>query len=225
MLQTLSERSADVAHGYAIEANGITFLRTLLADEWEALGRDLGAKLNAWHWAVGDWLLHGEGIFGETVRSHVGFDQSRWDKPAELTGLSVHVLKQCYATSRAFALSHRVAGASWTRHAAAVALEADARIVTLRMSVANHWSSARWDEELAKSTRRNGPETPTGLARLARARKREDAALPPPNWQAATGDVATDSEREHIVVGVECPHCHQFIAEAALSALPRKERT
>ena len=99
--------------------------------EWEQAGQQLFGLGNATAWAVGDWLLYGEGRgdWGET-----------YSQAIDLTKRSYGSLVQCARVSRAFTCDARFANVSWSHHQAVVSLPPEARHVLLERAAAEQWT-------------------------------------------------------------------------------------
>lgn len=233
MSQSLSERSDEVGQGYAIEAQGLKFLREVTEREWEAIGRGLGTSIGRHNWAVGDWIVRGDEVFSVrptpkvVIRGEGGKLQgtlptgasaeTKWQRAMDLTGLSMAVLQQCAQTARAYAQSKRVPEVSWSRHLEALAVRSDLRHSFLKASVG--CTTVQWEYKLSEADKEMTPMRVLATQRRAVVTQRRTSPTQlPPVTESEAG--ATDR-----VVGIECPHCQQFIAEADLARLPRKERT
>lgn len=201
MSQALSERLADVESGYAIEANGLKVLRPLSDAEWESVGRELGTRLRGIQWAIGDWLIYG-GIVG-------GYGD-KWTRAMELTGESHAFIWRCYSVAKAYPQGKRIAYLSFSHHEDALCVEDGSRMALLKRCAAERWTKVQWQAALRREPRQNPVRS--DAAKFENAIRRV----------AKTTTALESSDR--VAVGVECPHCHRFIEEAALAALPRKER-
>ena len=81
-------------------------------DQWRHIGFVLGRVRNATQWAIGDWLLAGETLFGELAAQAV-----------EETGLKKDTLLQFVRVARNVQASRRRPTISWSHHQAAAALD------------------------------------------------------------------------------------------------------
>ncbi|MGE0444517.1 MAG: hypothetical protein AB7P99_04760 [Vicinamibacterales bacterium] len=131
--------------GYIIGQVALEILRPLTRDEWEAIGRRLRAVASATQWAIGDWLVFGQGCgeYGQT-----------YQRAAEITGRSWETLSQYARVSRAYARDCRRPDVSWTIHREALRLlEAD-RPAALALAASKGWTRERFAGHVDKLQRR-----------------------------------------------------------------------
>ncbi|MBA2742498.1 MAG: LmbU family transcriptional regulator [Actinobacteria bacterium] len=97
----------------AIDDLGLDFekLEGMSFDEWESLGRYLGQGNSAFRWSMGDWLLFGEGSYGE-----------RHSQAMDVTGLRFQTLKNYAWVAGAVKRSRRRDSVSWSHHEAIASL-------------------------------------------------------------------------------------------------------
>ena len=100
-------------------------------EEWTHVGQDLFRLANTTTWAIGDWLVHGEGRgdWGEMYAQAVDLTQKSYD-----------TLVQCARVSRAFAPGARYRNLSWSHHQAVLSLEPDARQTILQHAEDQQWT-------------------------------------------------------------------------------------
>ena len=100
-------------------------------EEWTHVGQDLFRLANTTTWAIGDWLVHGEGRgdWGEMYAQAVDLTQKSYD-----------TLVQCARVSRAFAPGARYRNLSLSHHQAVLSLEPDARQTILQHAEDQQWT-------------------------------------------------------------------------------------
>lgn len=84
---------------------GLKFTGDVSFDEWEELGIELGDVNRASRWAIGDWVLYGEGTFGEKCYA-----------AAEATGLTPERVRNIASVCKRVTPSRRVEGLGITFH-------------------------------------------------------------------------------------------------------------
>lgn len=86
--------------------NGLELSDDLTRAGWIKIGRQLGEIDRSVSWWIGDWLAHGERVYGETYASAM-----------EATGLAEQTLMNCAWVSRQFEISRRREDLSFSHHA------------------------------------------------------------------------------------------------------------
>jgi hypothetical protein len=116
--------------GYQMTDTGIVFDRVLTDDELDALGVRIARIANATGWAIGDWLVAGNGR---------GPGGKSYDRAGQLTGKSYETLSQYARVSAAYAHGERSL-APWSMYREALRLPAGNRIEVLQLARDNHWN-------------------------------------------------------------------------------------
>lgn len=133
-LAPVDDRAAhadEIARGWRLTSTGLEILRALTADEWRRCGARLLALTNSTAWAVGDWLVYGEG------RGDYG---ATYDQMAEITGKSFESLSQYARVARAYPRGQRNHEVPWTHHRMALRLLPIDRQPALQLSAKNGWT-------------------------------------------------------------------------------------
>jgi hypothetical protein len=113
--------------------------------EWENIGHKLTRAHAAVNWAIGDWLVYGEG------RGEWGDIYAR---AAEITGRNAHALSQMARTSRTFPPDKRRAALSWTSHRDAIPLPDAQRERALDAAVEHRWTKRELSRHIGGLQRR-----------------------------------------------------------------------
>ena len=136
-------------------------------DSYEALGRYFGRMNRSCSWWVGDWLVFGEGVYGEKFAQAVA-----------ATGLSEQTLLARSYVCRNIPRSRRRAGLSFSVHALVAKLEARAQTTWLNRAEKNGWGAKelaaamkalRKDEQPTLLEGGDGEVDKAELAEVARA--------------------------------------------------------
>jgi len=136
----LANRFRALSHGIKVAARqdvditptGLVIRADLTQDDYAALGRILGglhdgakSTWDALRWSIGDWLLFGEGKFGEEAA-----------QIADAVGRSVHTMQNYTWVCSRVAPSRRRPELSWSHHEAVAGLEPRAQRRWLDKAVA-----------------------------------------------------------------------------------------
>lgn len=141
---------------YRITQTGLQIESPLTYDEWLECGSELIALKSAVQWAIGDWLLYGEGrdAWGEMYTQ--AMDETR---------MSYESLKQYVWVASAFQLCTRVHNLSWSHHRVAAHIpDHDKRAEVLQLALQYEWSSRELAEYLKPKPPTNVP-VPVGKYR------------------------------------------------------------
>lgn len=124
--------------------------------DWENIGRCIGFVGNAWQWWVGDWLNHGEGLFGEESAQAVDTNESRYDIAKRITPVDQGRLQNIRSVCGRVAASRRRVELTFSHHEEVAALDPDEQNVWLARAVTSAWTRA----ELRQAIRdeKNPPE-------------------------------------------------------------------
>lgn len=117
---------------WAFTPAGLVVNRELTEVEFEQIGRRIGSVYNATRWAIGDWLIYGEGM---------GFAGAKYERAADITRMSYESLSQSYRVASEFDTADRVARLSWTHHRAVLTLPRYERAAVLERAVRETWTS------------------------------------------------------------------------------------
>jgi|SRR5581483_767347 len=152
-MSALEPRTIDLGvPGIAITQTGLTLIGEVTFGEWEQLGAGLSALGDMTKWALGDWLIVGEGLFGEQMA-----------QAAEATGRSPDTLLQYLRVARKVRPSNRRPNLSWTHHQLVAAKPPEEQVDWLDRAIANRWSvpemrGAISDRGLLSKPRRRRPD-------------------------------------------------------------------
>jgi hypothetical protein len=144
--------------GVAIDATGLQVTGNLRFDDWERVGAHLGALRDLTSWALGDWIIAGEALFGERAAQGV-----------EATGRSKATLLEYARVARQVPRSRRRPGLSFTHHQLLAAKAPAEQVEWLDRAEANRWSVEELRGMLhdpALSTRRNQSRARVELVEL-----------------------------------------------------------
>lgn len=140
---------------HAMHVNGLQLTNPdTTFDEWQQMGHVIGA-FGRWHrFALGDWLLFGEAIFGEdsaqAVESH---PQERYDVAMRVTGLQVETLRNYVRICQSVPLPIRRVELDFSIHEAVAALDRDDQIYWLGRAVDEGLDRAQLREAIKESKR------------------------------------------------------------------------
>lgn len=157
---------------------GFTLPENVTWDQFEAIGRMFGSAHEALKFAVGDWLLMGQKVFGDDVYQAV-----------EATGISKASMMQYVRVAERIPMERRNPLLTWSHHRAVVALEADEQDVWLNRAASSNWSKTELEEHLREQ--REEPKTTV---------RQHERKLPGGYVVEAVCDAAEDvwTEREEI---------------------------
>jgi 16S rRNA G966 N2-methylase RsmD len=108
-------------------------------DEWQSLGRTLGAMDRGVRWWIGAWIEYGETAYG-----------SKYEQAAALTGLTVGDLRNIAWVHRQVPPSVRTDKLDWSHHLRVAALEPDEQARYLGLAVEHGWSVKELRSELKR---------------------------------------------------------------------------
>lgn len=111
-------------------------------DHYTKLGTWLGLMNRASVWWIGDWLLYGEGRYGE-----------RWSQALTATGLTEETLRQRMAVCEAIPPDRRKANVGFSLHHAVKNLPARDRDRLLTNAAAHAWTLAQMNHAIKELTR------------------------------------------------------------------------
>ena len=113
---------------------------------YESLGAFLGEFKSRVNFYLGDWLIFGEGTFGE-----------RWAQAAEATGLAEQTLLRIMAICRGVPPSRRRDDVSWSVHAAVYTLPAREQRTWLARAAEHAWGYAELKRAMQAARRDEAP--------------------------------------------------------------------
>ena len=130
-LATRSEFSllADLAHEGALTSTALTLDPDTPYGQWEALGVMLGALSHASCWLLGDWIEHGERVYGE-----------KYAQAVEETGLAPQTLMNYASVCRRVPPERRRAALPYSYHAVVAPLEPEVQVVMLAEAETQGWT-------------------------------------------------------------------------------------
>lgn len=101
----------------------------LTFDEWQAFGVHILSAGESLMWWIGDWLNHGERLYGDT-----------YTQAAEWTQLDYSTLAHAKSVSKAIAPCRRRQNLSWSHHVEVAPLDADAQEQVLADAEREGWT-------------------------------------------------------------------------------------
>lgn len=148
--------STDLVIPGSVTATSLTLPVSLPFEQWELAGEMLGRMGRASQWWLGDWLNHGEAIYGE-----------KYSQAMDVTGYEYQTLADFAWVSRRVKVSVRNEKLSWKHHRLVAQLGSADQDRWLGAAVANGWSSGKLRAELNGADSDEEPEIcPTCHRRL-----------------------------------------------------------
>ncbi|MER7404535.1 LmbU family transcriptional regulator [Streptomyces sp. NPDC000070] len=143
--QTAPHRAAGAARqprgsGVQLHKSGLLFTAKQSFSTWEELGTELFSFADSSTWWIADWLVYGESVFHD-----------RYEEAIKRTSLSYQTLRNYSWVARAFPLSRRRQGLSFSHHLEVVALEEPEQDYWLRKANELGWSRNKLRREIRSS--------------------------------------------------------------------------
>lgn len=126
--------------GVQLYKSGLLFTAKQSFRTWEELGTELFSFADSSTWWIADWLVYGESVF-----------QDRYEEAIKRTSLSYQTLRNYSWVARAFPLSRRRQGLSFSHHLEVVALEEPEQDYWLRKAEELGWSRNKLRREVRSS--------------------------------------------------------------------------
>jgi hypothetical protein len=124
-------RSADLGiAGVVFDEIGLRFQVEIAYDDWVGIGAILGKIRDSTSWAIGDWLLAGEALFGDRVAQGI-----------EATGRQKATLVEYARVASKVPRERRRGSLPWFHHKLVAALEPEEQMEWLDRAEATGWSS------------------------------------------------------------------------------------
>ena len=130
--------------GVEVTRTGLKITAPLSYAEWEALGSHLQAVHRSVLFWIGDWLMWGQGKYGE-----------RYAQAVNATGYAVQTLMNAQSASSGIEFSRRSGDLSWSHHAEVAKAEPTEQTRLLEAAVENQLSVRQLRDEVKK---KNNPE-------------------------------------------------------------------
>lgn len=164
----------------AIHPNGLQLsIPGMSFDDWTSIGHRIGAFSRWSRFALGDWLLFGEEIFGEDSAQAVeGTPAERYDVARRVTGLEVGTLQNYASLCARIPLPIRRTELNFSAHEPVAALERDEQIHWLDQAVANGWDRSSLRDAIRDAKRPPSEDPPPAEVldpQRSRAERLEDA--------------------------------------------------
>lgn len=155
------EVAAGLPEGTQISLVGLTFGEEMSYDEWMDLGRKLG-HVHRWSsWSLGDWINHGDAIFGEeAAQAAEATTLDRYDVAHRVTGLAPGTLYNYASVCSRIAMKRRRVELPFSTHEPVAALEPDEQTEWLQKAVDEGWTQ----RELRDAIRNLNGAKPGGQA-------------------------------------------------------------
>lgn len=174
---------------YRLTRTGLVVARDLSLEDWRRIGHKIAAFSSAVAWAIGDWLIYGEGL---------GEDGELYAEAASITGRSYESLGQYARVSREFAVDQRDQRVPWAHYRLILSLPPQKRTAALAGTIQHRWTQT----ELRTWMREGAPAAAVGEKASGRHVRRVSGWRPP--------------EEQKRGRRVACPQCgHQFNAPRA----------
>jgi hypothetical protein len=136
----------ELENGGALTPRVLNLPPEIAYDTYESLGAFLGEFKSRVNFYLGDWLIFGEGTFGE-----------RWSQAAEATGLAEQTLLRIMAVCRGVPPSRRRGDVSWSVHAAVYTLPAREQRTWLARAAEHRWGYAELRKAMQSARRDEAP--------------------------------------------------------------------
>lgn len=127
----------DLETSGSLTATGFSLPPEVSFEQYEAIGNLFGSAHEALKFAIGDWILQGEQIWGEEVYQAV-----------EALGISVASRLQYIRVATRIPIERRVEGLTWSHHRAVAALEDEEQELWLNRAKDSGWSKSDLEEHL-----------------------------------------------------------------------------
>jgi hypothetical protein len=125
--------------GVEVTKTGLKISAPLSYVEWESLGSHLQAVHRSVLFWIGDWLVWGQGKWGE-----------KYAQAVESTGYAVQTLMNAQWVASRIEISLRGEVLSWSHHREIAALEPPEQGVWLKAAVDNQWTVRELRDEIKK---------------------------------------------------------------------------
>ena len=172
---------AGVEKSYRMTSAGLVISRELSFTEWMACGQKLAAFASGLAFAIGDWLVYGQGRgeYGDT-----------YERAQQLTGKSYETLHQYDRVSRTFPIEARDPRVAWSLYRLALVLNEGGRRRAIHLAAEKNWSQ----RDMLAHVQCRGEEPERASSKHER---QVDGWRPPEQQEKRTG--------------VACPQCgHRF---------------
>ena len=118
-------------------------------DRWEALGRFLGSLGRRCSWYVGDWLIFGEALYGESAAQGVeATTRERYSEAERVTGLDHGTLMNVRSVCSRVPRERRRPELPFSHHAEVASLEPDDQVFWLNRAVEDGLSRRALRDEI-----------------------------------------------------------------------------
>lgn len=118
-------------------------------DDWRELGGFLTAVEKSLQWLIGDWIVMGETVYGQT-----------YAELSALTGYAISTLTDYAYVARNVEFSMRIENLSFTHHQIIVAMPPDEQRYWLSEAAANGWSTAELRRAIKDNAKVDSPALP-----------------------------------------------------------------
>lgn len=110
-------------------------------ERWESVGRFLGGLDRRARWYIGDWLNHGEALFGEEASQGIEATTSeRYSEAERITGLSHGTLLNIRSICGKIAAPRRRKELGFSVHEPVAKLDPDEQVLWLQRAIDNAWT-------------------------------------------------------------------------------------
>lgn len=128
---------SDLELAGSLTATGFNLPAEVSFDQYQAIGQLFGFAHEALKFAIGDWILQGEQIWGEEVYQAV-----------ESLGISVASRLQYTRVADRIPQERRVEGLTWSHHRAVLSLDPEEQDLWLKRAKESDWSKYELEEHL-----------------------------------------------------------------------------
>lgn len=132
----------DLESSGALTTTGLNLPTTIGEDEYEALGALLGRMHEAMRWAIGDYIIQGEALFGERVY-----------QLCEALGISEESKQQYIRVALAIPLPRRRPDLTWSHHRVVYARPPQEQDEWLAAAEEHRWTLAELGEHIYGESR------------------------------------------------------------------------
>lgn len=128
----------DLELGGSLSTIGFTLPEEVTPEQFVAIGRLFDLAAEGLRFAIGDWFLQGESLFGDEVYQY-----------ATDAGISDASLQQYIRVSKGIPIERRHPDLTWSHHRAVYAMPEDEQTTWLKRAAESGWSKTTMEEHIA----------------------------------------------------------------------------
>lgn len=140
---------------HSIQPNGLQIIDPEMSfDAWQSMGHTIGMFGRWSRFAIGDWYLAGEMVFGDDDASSVVEPTAadRYDVAHRVTGLAIPTLQNYVSLCNRVALDIRRIELDFSTHEPVAAMERPDQIYWLDQAVQNGWTKVELRDAIREAT-------------------------------------------------------------------------